>query len=133
MNRKRFIFVTGLALMLAAGNVLAQEVDDVFEGTIRLMGQAEAELPSVVTREIVLPDNVVEDSEAVAASTDRLAAASEARRRREDGLTVADEARENASDFAEAAQDNAENQSRGDEYMPDTPDLPDIPTPPTGG
>ncbi|MEX0707244.1 MAG: hypothetical protein WD078_04725 [Woeseia sp.] len=144
MNSKYFISVAGLALVLAAGNVLAQDDDDL-DGTMRPIGQADAELPAAVTEDITLPDAVGEDSEAVAASADGLATANEARTlRKEGGLAIADEAsggaaadaRDRATDLAEAARDNADNRSRADDFRPETPDVPDrpeVPTPPTGG
>jgi len=134
MNRKHIFSITGLALMLAAGNALAQAGDGDLDGTIRLMGHAEAELPDAVTKEITLPDDVGEDSEAVEASADGLATANEARLRREEGLTTADEARESSADFVEAAQENRENRGRSSDNIPDDlPDRPEPPTPPGGG
>jgi len=131
MNRKHIFSITGLALMLAAGNALAQDDDGDLDGTIRLMGHAEAELPDAVTKEITLPGDAEEDSDAVYASADGLTTANEARWSREEGLTIADEASEAAADFAEAAQDARENRSRTDDFTPDMP--PDVPTPPGGG
>lgn len=143
MKMMHGLSVTGLALLFTAGAVFAQEDEGDLEGTIRLMGEAEAELPDAVTREIALPDNIDVDAAAVDASADGLATANEARQNRGQGLSVADEARENAAadarenatDMAEEARENAENRSRADEFRPETPDVPDrpdVPTPPTG-
>lgn len=145
MNITRKATVTGLAILFSAGAVFAQDDEGDLEGTIRLMGAAEAELPDAVTKEIALPDNIAEDSEAVEASAEGLATANEARQNRETGLSIADQARgnaaaddarDNAADMAESARENAENRSRADEFRPETPDVPDrpdLPTPPTGG
>lgn len=143
MKMMHRLSVTGLALLFTAGAVFAQEDEGDLEGTIRLMGEAEAELPEAVTREIALPDTIDVDAAAVEASAEGLATANEARQNREQGLSVADEARENAAadarenaaDMAEEARENAENRSRADEFRPETPDVPDrpdVPTPPTG-
>lgn len=145
MNRKHGFAVAGIiALTFFAGTAPAQDDEGDLEGTIRLMGQAEAELPEAVTKEIALPEHITVDHEAVEASADGLATANEARQRRETGLGVADEARENAAadarenaaDMAEEARENAENRSRADEFRPDPPDVPDrpdVPRPPIGG
>ncbi len=143
MKMMHRLSVTGLALLFTAGAVFAQEDEGDLEGTIRLMGEAEAELPEAVTREIALPDIIDVDAAAVEASAEGLATANEARQNRGQELSVADEARENAAadarenaaDMAEEARENAENRSRADEFRPETPDVPDrpdVPTPPTG-
>jgi len=143
MKMVHSLTVTGLVLLFTAGAVFAQEDEGDLEGTIRLMDEAEAELPEAVTREIVLPDNIDVDAAAVEASAQGLATANEARQNRGEGLSIADEARENAAadarenaaDMAEEARENAENRSRADEFRPETPDVPDrpdVPTPPTG-
>ncbi|MEX2496231.1 MAG: hypothetical protein WD448_09095 [Woeseia sp.] len=144
MERTHMFVLTGLMSMFVFGDVLAQEEEGDLEGTIRLMGHAEAELPDAVTKEITLPVHVVEDREAVDASAEGLATANEARQRRETGLGIAAEARENAAadarenaaDMAEEARENAENRSRADEFRPETPEVPErpeVPQPPTGG
>ena len=126
MNTKKVCVVAGLAMILVAGSALAAE-DEEFEGTIRLMGAAEAELPGAVTKEIKLPDGVSED-ESTHPSAYGMETANTARERREAGLTIADgasaDARENAADMAETAQENAES-LRG---IPD-----DLPIPPLPG
>lgn len=138
------LLVTGLLALMSFGSAVAQDDEGDLEGTIRLMGKAEAELPEAVTREITLPGHIVEDHEAVAASAEGLSEANEARQRRESGLGIASDARESAAadarehaaDMAEEARENAENRSRVEEFRPETPDrpdLPEVPQPPIGG
>ena len=51
MNRNKFTLLAAAALLLSvAGTVKAEE--DAAEATIRLMGEAEAELPAAVTKSI---------------------------------------------------------------------------------
>lgn len=132
MKLSKITTLTSMALLLATSNVLAQESDTSdtdLDATIRVMGAAEAELPEAVTKEIMLPAGVAEDSAAVEASAKGLATANEARLRREAGLQIADDARENAAaeagenaaDAADAARENAEGRSRADDNRPDTP------------
>ncbi len=128
MHIENVIKIAGLTLILAAGNALAQELDQ----TISLANHPLADLPAAVTDAIVLPTNVNEDSEAVDASADGLATANAARLRREEGLKIAAEASETAAEFADAAQDNAESYSRTDEFVPEVPEAPAVPDP-TGG
>lgn len=139
----KFVLTTLLlsTLGLAGPQALAQDEDaELEEATIRLMGEAEAELPEAVTREIVLPERVKVDAAAVEQSARGLATANEARERRGQGQDVAAEARENAaaearenaSEMSELARENAENRSRGNENRPDPPGRPDTPNPPNG-
>lgn len=122
MNTKNGLAVAGLAIILAAGSALADENDEL-DGTIRLMGVAEADLPGAVTEDIMLP---------VSAADDGIDTANAARMRRENGLDIAAsasaDARDNAAAMAEAAQENAENRSRADDNNP-----PDLPPGPPGG
>jgi len=124
MNTGNVIKIAGWTLILAAGNALAQDLDQ----TIRIIDQPQANMPATVTDPIVLPADVNEDSEAVEA----IATANTARLRRVEGLEIAAEAIETAAEFADAAQDNAESFSRTDEFVPDVPEVPVVPDP-TGG
>jgi len=144
MNTNRTIAcLLGTALLFGAGGAWAQDNDiDDAETTIRLMGEAEAELPDAVTRDIVLPDAAGEDSEAVENARRGLETANENRARREHGLATASEARDRAADMAEEARENVEDRGRAEDLpvdvpgrpdLPDTPpDLPDVPKPPIG-
>jgi len=147
MNTRLITVLLALAFAGFAGVAGAQEDDDELEATIRLMGPDEAERPAAVTREIVLPPSVSEDSAAVEAAAQGLETANEARSQGGDdvGQDIADEARsgnpgaearENAADLAEAARENAENRSRGRDSRPDPPDPPgppELPEPPNPG
>jgi type IV secretory pathway VirB10-like protein len=130
VNMKIAAVFFGLALFSNTGAVQAQDSDesDEMEATMRLMGDAEAELPDAVTRLIELPDAVLDkhpESPAVGASADGMMKANENPRRQEDGFEQANDARENAADMAEQAQDNQESRGRSQ-------DRPDPPGPPGG-
>lgn len=141
MTRTPLLRIAVLSTVFAAGTAFAQEEAGELEATIRLMSEAEAELPEAVTREIVLPANVTVDDVAVEASAKGLGKADDARQGgRERGQGVAAEARENASadardnasDMAEAARENAENRSRANENRPERPERPETPNPNNG-
>ena len=129
---KTIAYLIGTALLFGTGGVWAQEEDtsDDAETTIRLMGEAEAELPDAVTRDIVLPDAVGMDREAVENAQRGLDTANENRARREEGLATADEARDRAADMADEARENVEDRGRAEDLpvdLPGRPDLPDAP------
>ncbi len=128
MHIENVIKIAGWTLILAAGNALAQDLDQ----TIRIIDQPQANMPAAVTDPIVLPADVNVDPEAVEASADGLATANAARPGRKEGLEIAAEASETAAEFADAAQDNAESYSRTDEFVPEVPEVPAVPDP-TGG
>ncbi|MFQ5983436.1 MAG: hypothetical protein ACE5KS_08695 [Woeseiaceae bacterium] len=136
MNRK-FAWIWTVALLLGFGSAWTQDEgnDDDAEVTIRLMGTAEAEVPTVVTDPITLPDAALENAEAVENAQDGIDNANVNRMRREGGLTTADEARERGAEMAEDAMENRENRGRSEDLpdLPDVPDVPDVPPgPPTG-
>jgi len=131
------VLIFGLVLMFSMGIVLPQETDesDGMEATMRLMGNAEAELPDAVTKEIKLPDSLLEkhpDSPAIADEETGGAKGHETanlnRERREQGLDRAAEAREHAADLAGDAHDNRETRGRSE----DRPDPPGPPGSPPG-
>ncbi len=141
MTRTPLLRIAVLSTVFAAGTAFAQEEAGELEATIRLMTEAEAELPEAVTREIVLPANVTVDDVAVEASAKGLGKADDARQGgRERGQGVAAgarenasaDARDNASDMAEAARENAENRSRANENRPERPERPETPNPNNG-
>jgi len=122
--RKMLICYT--ALLLSANVAWALDGDDA-ESTIRLMGNAEAELPDAVTKEITLPAAASEDSAAVDHSKHGMKTANENKQRREAGLAQADEARDRGADMAGEAQDNRENRGRSEDHPepPENPGRPD--------
>ncbi len=128
MNTGNAMNIAGWALILVAGNTLAQDLDQ----TIRIIEQPQAEMPAVVTDPIVLPEDVGDDVEAIESSAEGIATANAARQRREERTQIADEARESAADYADTAQDAAESFSRTDDFLPDVPEVPEVPDP-TGG
>lgn len=133
--RDFFVGLSILCLLLSASVVLAEEEDasaaDPAEATIRLMGAVEAELPEVVTNEIMLPPAAAENSAAVENAARGLQKAQENRDRRENRLSRADEAREHGADMAEEARQNRENRGRFED-RPTPPDRPERPDPPQG-
>lgn len=129
MKRNYPAIAASLALLLISGQAWAQDTAD-DEPTIRLMGNAEAAMPSAVTKEIRLPPGLREDSRAVENAKQGLDTANK-NRNRERGLARADEARAHGAEMADAAQENRENQGRSDE-LPSPPNRPERPQPPGG-
>jgi hypothetical protein len=117
------------ALLLSANPAwTADEADeDSAESTIRLMGTAEVEFPEAVTKEIMLPKSLREDSKAVQKAANELETANENRDRRESGLSNADEARERGENMADEAKENRENRRRSEEHRPEPPTNPGRP------
>lgn len=122
----RFIVATASAIFLLMGS---HAWADEGEATIRLMSNAEAELPDAVTREIKLPAFLTEDVAAVENAANGLSNTNQ--QRSEEGLANAAEARERGAEMAEAAQENRENQGRSND-RPVPPERPDVPQPPRG-
>lgn len=134
MNTKlAWLWIAALFLCMGDG-ALAQDDDndDEAETTIRLMSDAEAELPGAVTADIALPESIPEDAAAVEQARSGIDTANDNRQRREEGLATAEEARERGAEMAEEALENRENRGRSDERpdRPEVPDRPDVPTPP---
>jgi len=75
-------------------------------------------------KEIKLPANLVEGSEAVKNSARGLGTANQNRLEGNHGLEQAEEAQQRGAEMAEAAQDNRESQGRSDE-RPEPPNRPD--------
>ena len=116
MKFKTLTMTTAALLLTANVGWTADETeDDSAESTIRLMGAAEAKLPNAVTKEIMLPAALSEDSVAVEKAAKGLKKATESQQRRETGLTQADEARERGSEMADEAKDNRDNRGRSEE------------------
>lgn len=131
MNARHLFATAGLYLLFGAGSALAQDTDepDGSEATIRLMGNAEAELPDAVTREILLPAHLAENATALENSAKGHDTAKENRQRRKEGLANAEAARERGAEMSEAAQENRENRGRSHD-RPERPEKPDPPSPP---
>ena len=117
------------ALLLSANPAwTADEADeDSAESTIRLMGAAEVELPEAVTKEIMLPKSLREDTKAVENAANGPETASENRKRRESGLSNADEVRERSENMADEAKESRENRGRSEEHRPEPPTNPGPP------
>ena len=126
--KEELVLVGITALLLSFSAVQAQDPDEgeEAESTIRLMSEAEAELPDAVTKEISLPATVAEDSAAVKNSAKGLEKANEKLELREHGLSKADDARDRGAEMATEARDNRENRGRSQ----DRPDPPKPPGPP---
>lgn len=123
-----FAGIIAATMLVGPGVAWTQDevAEDEAETTIRLMGAAEAELPSAVTDPIELPDAVPDDAAAREAGQDGIDNANLNRARREEGLMTADEARERGAEAVEDAMENRENQGRSE----DRPEPPDNPGPP---
>jgi hypothetical protein len=118
------LIVTLTMLLFSSGSVMAEDGDA--EATIRLMGNAEMELPEAVTKEITLPEHLLaadDQVRAVEKAEKGLEKANERLERRENGLSNADEARERGAEMKEKAQENRENRGRSDD-RPDPPGQP---------
>jgi hypothetical protein len=129
MKRVRILRATCLGLVISTGWAQAQDVDS--ELTMTLIPNA-ADLPEVVTRNIVLPEFASE--EGIANSARGLATANENRAEaaanREAALMRAEQNRQAGAEIGEAAQANREDFVHGnvglDLSMPDH--LPELPT-----
>jgi len=137
MKSRIFALAAILLMVMSTGICLAQEEDtgDDMEATMRLMGNAEAQLPDAVTKTISLPQTLLDRDEASAAeanSADGMAKANERLLRRENGLSNADEARDRGAEMAEDAKNNRDDRGRSDEAPapPENPGPPDNPGPP---
>ena len=123
--------------VLASGTVYGQDSDgDEMEATMRLMGNAEAELPDAVIKTIELPEALLTkhpDSPAIDASADGHGKAAERHARRDAGLDQADLARDRGADMSQKAAEDRENLGRSDDRPepPENPGAPDdLPGPP---
>ena len=125
MIYKQTIALLGTAMIFSSSPAWTQEQadEDPTSATIRLMSNAEAELPGAVIKNIKLPENLAVDSEAVENSRRGLATADQNRLVGNKGLDQAEEARQRNNDMAESAQENRENQGRSDD-RPEPPDRP---------
>ncbi len=130
MNSKLIVTSASVFLMLLGHQVSAQEAD-AGEPTMRLMDNAEAALPTAVTKIIKLPADLLENAAAVDHAKNGHLVANDNRSGREAGLTTADKARNRAKDMTEAAQDDRETHGRSDD-LPDTPPRPVTPQPQGG-
>ena len=127
MKFRNTVTVFGALLVLCSNPAWTQDQDgeDPATATIRLMSNAEADLPEAVMKEIKLPENLTEDSEAASNAERGLATANQNRLEGNQGLEQAEEAQQRGAEMAEAAQDNRENQGRSD----DRPEPPNRPAP----
>lgn len=111
------------------GVALADDADEL-DATMRLMDDAEAQLPEAVTRPIQLPEHLRVDSVAAEKSAPGHETANAARdnEQRQSGIENAAEARERANDMSEEAKEDRENRGRSED-RPDPPNRPDPPDP----
>jgi len=123
MNRLILILTT-MALLAGANSWAADDA----EATIRLMSEAEAELPEVVTRKITLPAHLLdEDPEAQVAAIEKaekgLQKANERIEHRSAGQQKAEEVRDRGAEAKENAMEDRENRGRSDDH-PSPPESP---------
>lgn len=125
MKKKTWTTVAIVVLLAASAGSWA--ADDA-EATIRLMGNAEAELPDAVTREITLPEHLLaadpEDRVATVEKAEKgLEKANERNAHRQTGQDNAAEARESSSEMKEKAKENREFRGRSEDHPtpPETP------------
>jgi hypothetical protein len=123
MNTTKLILAL-VAMPLYSGTGVAADGDA--EATIRLMGHAEMELPEAVTKQITLPEHLLETDDqvhTVEQAQKGLDKANERLERRENGQSKAAEARERGVEMKQKAQENRENRGRSDD-RPDPPGQP---------
>ena len=131
MNLKVCGTFIAMAVLLTDNPAWTQEEDqdDPTKATIRLMGDAEANLPAPVIKEIRLPENVKEDVTAVSEAVKGLDTANQNRLEGNKGITQAEAAREKAKGLSNSAQDNRETRGRSED-RPEPPDPPPGPRSP---
>ena len=128
-NKLVLVGITALLLSFSAVQAQDPEEGEEAESTIRLMDEAEAELPDAVTKVISLPAAVSEESAAVEKAAKHLKGLEKANdrlERRENGLSKADDARDRGAEMANEARDSRENRGRSEDH----PDPPKPPGPP---
>jgi hypothetical protein len=130
MSRKLALLWAGVLLLGTSGAWADEDGVPNAEATIRLMDEADAELPDAVMNEVTLPD-----LPASSKGADGLVTAEENQGRRDTGQDVADgtleNARDNANSVAEDALENVEQRGRSEEHrQDDPPGPPDQPGPP---
>jgi hypothetical protein len=134
--KTKFLIPAMIALMSVSASAWADKPDGDGTVTMRLMGEADAELPGVVTNPIELPSHLLGDTE----DADKLERAKKAledatanrNNGREHGLSHAEQAREQAQNMSENAKSNRENRGRGEDNRPERPEPPGPPETPPG-
>ena len=127
---RNLIILTSAALLLLSGTGVAW-ADDGAEATIRLIGKSDAELPLAVTKELKLPEHLLDVSaeEQVKAVENAEKGLANAQNHRDDGRAKgqnqAAESRGRGREMAEQAKENRENHGRSD----DPPGPPENPNP----
>ncbi len=132
MQSKYVVMAAAIMLLFSFSLALAEDSNDGdgLEATMRLMDDAEAELPAAVTRPIQLPEHLRVDTVAAEKSAPGLETANAARdnQHRQDGLNNANDARDRANEMADAAKEDRENHGRSED-LPEPPNRPDPPDP----
>jgi hypothetical protein len=124
MNLKTYSTFIAMAVLLTGNPAWAQEEqEDPTKATIRLMGDAEANLPAAVVKEIKLPENVKEDAAAVSETVKGLETANRNRLEGNKGNAQAEAAREKAKGLSNSAHENREIRGRSKD-RPGPPDSP---------
>jgi hypothetical protein len=127
---RNLIILTSAALLLLSGTGVVW-ADDGAEATIRLMGKSDDELPQAVTKELKLPEHLLEVSadeqvKAVEKATQKLNDAQAHRDEgRAKGQNQAAESRGRGQEMAEQAKQDRENHGRSE----DPPGPPENPNP----
>lgn len=127
---RNLIILTSAALLLLSGTGVVW-ADDGAEATIRLIGKSDEELPLAVTKELKLPEHLLDVSadeqvKAVEKATQKLVDAQAHRDEgRAHGQNQAAESRGRGQDMAEQAKESRENHGRSD----DPPGPPENPNP----
>ena len=132
MKTKRLTFVTLTAAALLLFSSAGWTADDDSEATIRLMGAAEAELPDAVTKQISIPEDLMQASDdAIQRAKDNslngMNKAHERKERREKGQMQAEDARERNAEMSEKTKETREAKGRANDDRPEPPETPETP------
>jgi hypothetical protein len=135
MKTKRLTFVTLSAAALLLFSSAGWTADDDAEATIRLMTTAEADEPEAVTKQLAIPEHLLNNASdegvkrAVENSANGLAnAASRGEKKGFEhagsrGQERSEDARENKSEMSEKTRETRENEGRADD-RPEPPETP---------
>jgi hypothetical protein len=125
----RYALLAAAMTCFSFSMALADDADEL-DATMRLMDDAEAQLPEAVTKPIQLPEHLRNDSVAAGKSESGHQTANAARNdeHRQSGIDNATEARERAHGMSEEAKENRANLGRSEDRQ-DPPDRPDPPNP----
>ena len=125
MKYRYALFAAAIMAQFSFSPALADDADEL-DATMRLMDDAEAQLPAAVTKPISLPEHLRVDSVAADKGPPGHGTANAARdnEHRQSAIENAAEARDRANEMSEEAKEDRENRGRSEDH-PDPPNRPD--------